>query len=162
MKRLECSGSDSEGSGNGNDNNGSGPQDISQGSDSSSDGSGDDGVNNDDNVLDQNDERNLVDDDPDEAEDKEPPTSTERGGGNPLEGLNLRKLEKEKADCDKYLKSLGGGDETSVGDTIQDPFKTKEEYCRGLLGGAPGINIRNGTTLNGPASTGPINNSGAT
>jgi hypothetical protein len=104
------------------------PQDDSKGIDSSSNGSGDDDDN--DNGFEQTgDEQDPIGAGDGASVDEEPPTSTERGG-NPLDGLNLRNLEKEKADCDKYLKSLGGSDGTNVGDTIENPFETKEEYCK--------------------------------
>ena len=147
ISQVDSSPADSSPSSDDDDNNGLGPQDNSpqddsDGTDGSSDGSGDDD-NSDDNGFEQTDDQNLIGDDNGAGVDEEPPTSTERGG-NPLEGLNLRNLEKEKADCDKYLKSLGGTDGTNVGDTIEDPFETKEEYCKRILGGA-GIDIRNTT-----------------
>lgn len=127
-----------------NDNDVSGPQvdspkDDSQGTDSSLDGSGDD--DNNDNGFKQTDEQNLIGDNGDASVDEEPPTSTERGG-NPLEGLNIGKA-RHKVACEKYLKSLGGGDETNVGDIIVDPFETREEYCKRILGA--GIDISNTT-----------------
>ena len=132
------------------------PQDDSKGTDSSSDGSGDDDDN--DNGFEQTgDEQNPIGGGDGASVDEEPPTSTERGG-NPLEGLNLRNLEKEKADCDKYLKSLGGSDGTNVGDTIENLFETKEEYCKRILGGA-GIDILN-TTMT--TTSEPMNQTGLT
>jgi len=130
------------------------PQDDSSGT-SGSDENGDDDSNgnDDDNGIGPTDDQNPVGDDRDAGGvDEEPPTSTERGG-NPLEGLNVGKT-LGKAECEKYLKSLGGGDDTNIGDTIEDPFKTKEEICRGLLGGAPGIDILN-TTM--PTTSGLMN-----
>jgi hypothetical protein len=162
---LPSSSPSSEDNEDDNDNDGSGPQDNSpqddsEGTDSSSEGSGDDG-NNDNNGIRQTDDQDLIDDDGDDG--VEPPTSTERGG-NPLDGLNLRNLEKDKADCEKYLKSLGGSDGTNIGDTIENPFETKEEFCKRILGGA-GIDIRNttmGTTSVLMNQTGLINNDNAT
>ncbi|MGC1131234.1 MAG: hypothetical protein WA941_00320 [Nitrososphaeraceae archaeon] len=130
---------DSDDSGSQNES----PQDDSETDDNSNGGSNDNDDNNNDNGgIGQTDDQELTSDDDDEI-DKEPPTSTERGG-NPLEGLNVGK-ELGKEECEKYLKSLGGGDDTNIGDTIENPFKTKEEICKGILGGE-GIDVRNTTT----------------
>ena len=137
------------------------PQDDSTGTGGSSDGNGDDddGGNNDNDGIGQTDDQNLVGDD--DRADEEPPTSTERGG-NPLEGLNVGKAG-DKVACEKYLKSLGGGDETNVGDIIVDPFETREEHCKRILGA--GIDISNNTmttTSELMNQTGLINNNNAT
>jgi hypothetical protein len=53
---------------------------------------------------------------------------------------------------------LGGGDDTNIGDTIKDPFKTKEEICRGLLGEDDILNTTMPTTSELMNQTDLINN----
>lgn len=137
-----------EGSGDGDESNGS--EEMNKG-DLINKLTEDEGDNTrdlvDDNGIRQTDEEQDLTGDDEDGADEEPPTSTERGvmGGNPLEGLNVNKA-REKADCERYLKSLGGSDDTNIGDTIEIPFgETREEYCKRILGGE-GIDISNTTT----------------
>ena len=142
ISSSESSSLSPEDSGDDNENNGSGSEDDSPQDDSGiSDTSNLDGSESDDGGFRQTDERELKGDD--YGEEEEPPASTDRGD-NPLEGLNLPSGW-GKEECAKYLKSLGGSDETNVGDVIVGPFETREDYCKRILGGA-GIDTSNTTT----------------